>query len=101
MLIRHSDLEHLLVGRSQGRDTGRQVPLIPVTNLIVVCEKPVVIAVEAFAKPANLRVPARMPLPEFPDRLLIQRLPNSRPQRLPAYRRHEQRRSQSKVQEVR
>ena len=47
------------------------MPLIPVAKLIVVCEKPLVIAVEAVAKPADLRVPARMPLPEFPDRLLV------------------------------
>ena len=42
-----------------------------VAELIVVREKPVVIAAEAVAKPSDLRVPARMPLPEFLDRLLV------------------------------
>ena len=60
----------------------RQVPLVPVAELIVVCEELVVITVETVAKAADLCVPARMPLPEFLDRLLVHTdLHNSRSQR--------------------
>jgi hypothetical protein len=65
------DLEHLLAVCVQRLDAGRQVRFLLVAELVIVGEELVVITAETAAKPADLRVPARMSLPEFLDRLLV------------------------------
>jgi hypothetical protein len=66
-----TDFEQILASHVQRSYAPWQVPLVLVSELIIVCEEIVVVAVKAVAKPADLRVTARMPLPEFSDRLLI------------------------------